>query len=113
MPLFHRTTNLLQALESKVDSLYTRFACARVFYAIACSFLGFVIALFVLATLGFIAHIPINKSYLPLAFILSLLPLFALRKTRLGGAAIIAKSTTIHHAKAPANPCLGYCRARL
>lgn len=85
MSLYIKTTSLLQTLESKVDSLYTRFACARVLYAIACTFLGFVIALFLLATLGFIAHIPINKFYLPIAFILSLMPLFTLRKMRLGG----------------------------
>lgn len=85
MSLYIKTTSLLQTLESKVDSLYTRFAGERVLYAIACTFLGFVIALFLLATLGFIAHIPINKFYLPIAFILSLMPLFTLRKMRLGG----------------------------
>lgn len=85
MSLYIKTTSLLQTLESKVDSLYTRFAGERVLYAIACTFLGFVIALFLLATLGFIAHIPINKFYLPIAFILSLIPLFTLRKMRLGG----------------------------
>lgn len=114
MSLYIKTTSLLQTLESKVDSLYTRFTGERVLYAIACTFLGFVIALFLLATLGFIAHIPINKFYLPIAFILSLIPLFTLRKMRLGGgAAIITRFIASQHTKIPADSCMGYCHTRV
>lgn len=83
MSLYAKTTSLLQAIESKVDSAYSRFACDRVFYGAACVFLGFVIALFLLATLGFIAHIPITPAYVFLALAISLIPLFSMSKMRL------------------------------
>lgn len=88
MPLFHRTINLLQALESSL----ARFYCARLTFTTACVFLGFVCALFMLASLGFLAHIPITPLHLPLAFAISLIPLFLAKSRRIllgGGAAVL------------------------
>lgn len=87
--LLHRTISLLQALESS----FARFYCARLTFTIACVFLGFLCALFMLASLGFLLHIPITPLHLPLAFAISLIPLF-LAKSReilLGGGGSCAR----------------------
>ena len=81
--LLHRTISLLQALESS----FARFYRPRLTFTIACVFLGFLCASFMLASLGFLLHIPITPLHLPLAFAISLIPLF-LAKSReilLGG----------------------------
>lgn len=86
--LLHRTISLLQALESSL----ARFYCARLTFTTACVFLGFVCALFMLASLGFLAHIPITPLHLPLAFAISLIPLFLAKSREIllgGGAAVL------------------------
>lgn len=85
--LLHRTISLLQALESS----FARFYRPRLTFTIACVFLGFLCASFMLASLGFLLHIPITPLHLPLAFVISLIPLF-LAKSReilLGGGAVV------------------------
>lgn len=85
--LLHRTISLLQALESS----FARFYRPRLTFTIACVFLGFLCASFMLASLGFLLHIPITPLHLPLAFAISLIPLF-LAKSReilLGGGAVV------------------------
>lgn len=85
--LLHRTISLLQALESS----FARFYRPRLTFSIACVFLGFLCASFMLASLGFLLHIPITPLHLPLAFAISLIPLF-LAKSReilLGGGAVV------------------------
>ncbi|MDL0082044.1 hypothetical protein NYG90_05050 [Helicobacter sp. XJK30-2] len=86
--LLHRTISLLQALESS----FARFYCARLTFTIACVFLGFLCALFMLASLGFLLHIPITPLHLPLAFAISLIPLFLAKSREIllgGGAAVL------------------------
>lgn len=85
--LLHRTISLLQALESSFARCYR----PRLTFTIACVFLGFLCASFMLASLGFLLHIPITPLHLPLAFAISLIPLF-LAKSReilLGGGAVV------------------------
>lgn len=85
--LLHRTISLLQALESS----FARFYRPRLTFTTACVFLGFLCASFMLASLGFLLHIPITPLHLPLAFAISLIPLF-LAKSReilLGGGAVV------------------------
>lgn len=85
--LLHRTISLLQALESSFARCYR----PRLTFTIACVFLGFLCASFMLASLGFLLHIPITPLHLPLAFAISLIPLF-LAKSReilLGGAVVL------------------------
>lgn len=81
--LLHRTISLLQALESS----FARFYRPRLTFTIACVFLGFLCASFMLASLGFLLHIPITPLHLPLAFAISLIPLF------------LAKSREIHSSR--------------
>ena len=86
--LLHRTISLLQALESS----FARFYCARLTFTIACVFLGFLCTLFMLASLGFLLHIPITPLHLPLAFVISLIPLFLAKSREIllgGGAAVL------------------------
>lgn len=85
--LLHRTISLLQALESS----FARFYRPRLTFTTACVFLGFLCASFMLASLGFLLHISITPLHLPLAFAISLIPLF-LAKSReilLGGGAVV------------------------
>lgn len=85
--LLHRTISLLQALESSFARCYR----PRLTFTTACVFLGFLCASFMLASLGFLLHIPITPLHLPLAFAISLIPLF-LAKSReilLGGGAVV------------------------